>query len=524
MRKVIKRDGSKEIFNFSKIYNAVDAAFVHCNRTMPEGFKSALESTFKNENPRDINGKLLPLTVESIQDRVQNLLFKHGYQDVYNEYLIYRYEHKVTREYVKSQRDFIDRYIQSDNNANATIDDNSNVASKNIGTLNSEIHKPWNIKISRGMVMDMLKILYPDFDHKQYIRDLAHHIIYKHDESTYAGPIAPYCCSISMYPFITGGIKHIGGLSACPHSLMSFCGIYINLIFAISGQFAGAVATSEFFVYFDYFARKEWGDDYYKRTDELVGKRTLHKLIHQYFQQVVYSINQPAAARGMQSAFVNFSYFDKPFFDGMFGNFMFPDGTKACWESVNWLQRDFMQWFNEERLRCMLTFPVESFALVYKDGHFVDQDSADFVAAEYARGHSFFTYISDSVDSLSSCCFNGDEIIKIKDKNGNNFSTSISDFVNSISSSVCPSGKKIGEKTYFIDSFNKNGGCKEVQITGVLKKQYCGKMYKICVDENKYITVTPDHILMVRNRKGNILSLPAEDVVRNPDDYELVVD
>ena len=106
----------------------------------------------------------------------------------------------------------------------------------------------------------------------------------------------------------------------------------------------------------------------------------------------------------MQSAFVNFSYFDKPFFEGMFGNFLFPDGTKTSWDSVSALQRNFMQWFNEERLRCMLTFPVESFALVYKDGKFVDQDSADFVAQEYARGHSFFTYISDTVDSLSSCC------------------------------------------------------------------------------------------------------------------------
>ena len=52
----------------------------------------------------------------------------------------------------------------------------------------------------------------------------------------------------------------------------------------------------------------------------------------------------------------------------------------------------------------MITFPVESFALVYKDGDFVDKESARFVAEEYARGHSFFTYISDSVDSLSSCC------------------------------------------------------------------------------------------------------------------------
>ena len=405
MMKVIKRDGSKEWFDYSKIYNAVQSAFKRCGyEGIPTEFADALEKAFKVENPRDEKGKLIPLTVESIQDRIQNLLFDWNFRQVYNEYLIYRYEHKMTREYVKSQKEFINRYIQSDNNANATVDDNSNVSSKNIGTLNSEIHKPYNIKTSRGMVMDMLKELYPEFDHKQYIRDLDRHIIYKHDESTFAGPIAPYCCSISLYPFLTSGINSVGGLSAAPHSLLSFCGIYINLIFAVSGQFAGAVATSEFFVYFDYFARKEWGDDYYKRLDERIGKRSIHKWIHQYFQQVIYSINQPAAARGMQSAFVNFSYFDKPFFDGMFGNFRFPDGTEAPWESINWLQRDFMKWFNEERLRCVLTFPVESYALVYKDGEFVDKDAADFVAEEYARGHSFFTYISDTVDSLSSCC------------------------------------------------------------------------------------------------------------------------
>lgn len=88
----------------------------------------------------------------------------------------------------------------------------------------------------------------------------------------------------------------------------------------------------------------------------------------------------------------------------MFGNFYFPDGTQPIWESLSWLQQDFMQWFNNERLKCILTFPVESFALVYKDGKFEDAESAEFVAQEYARGHSFFTYISDTVDSLSSCC------------------------------------------------------------------------------------------------------------------------
>ena len=401
---VIKRDGSKEAFDYSKILNAVSAAFGQCNRKMPRPFKQILERTFKPGELKDKKGKVIPLTVENIQDQIQNLLFDWDFRDVYNTYLIYRYEHKVIRDYVNSQKAFIEKYIQASNNANATVDDNSNVSSKNIGTLNSEIHKPKNITLSRGLVMDQLKIHFPNFNRKQYIKDLQRHYIYKHDESTFAGPIAPYCVSASMYPFITNGIKEIGGLSAAPMGLASFCGIYINMIFAISGQFAGAVATSEFFVYFDYFARKEWGEDYYLRLDEAVGRRTINKMIHQYFQQVVYSINQPAAARGMQSAFVNFSYFDKPFFEGMFGNFLFPDGTKTHWDSVNALQRNFMQWFNEERLRCMLTFPVESFALVYKDGAFVDQDSADFVAQEYARGHSFFTYISDTVDSLSSCC------------------------------------------------------------------------------------------------------------------------
>lgn len=218
------------------------------------------------------------------------------------------------------------------------------------------------------------------------------------------------CVSMTMYPFLLNGIKDIGGLSAAPKNLDSFCGMYINLIFATSAMFAGAVATSEFFLYFDYFARKEWGDDYYTKCDNIITNsdslrtKTIKNQIHQYFQQVIYSINQPAAARGLQSAFVNFSYFDHPFFEGMFGDFYFPDGTKPIWESLCWLQKDFTQWFNNERLRCMLTFPVESFALVYKDGKFLDEESAEFVAQEYARGHSFFTYISDTVDSLSSCC------------------------------------------------------------------------------------------------------------------------
>lgn len=311
--------------------------------------------------------------------------------------------------FVENKIAFINKYKQSSNTANSTIDDNSNVANKNVAILNAEIHKPENIRISRSMIMGKLKELYPDFNAKRYIRDLEDHVIYKHDESSFAG-ICPYCVSITMYPFLLDGIKGLGGLSASPKNLKSFCGIFCNMIFAISSQFAGAVAVSEALLTFTYYCKKEWGDDFYLHSDRVVetnyeGKqRTILDEIHQYWQQIIYTINQPAAARGFQSAFVNFSYFDKPFFEGMFGNFCFPDGTQPDWESLKWIQMEFMKWFNNERLKTILTFPVETVTLLHKDGKFQDEEMFQFVCDEYAKGHSFFTYISDTVDSLSSCC------------------------------------------------------------------------------------------------------------------------
>lgn len=401
IKQVIKRNGSVVDFSKDKIKNAIKGAFEDVNVEYDDNiYKSVMWYL------RELNKEVL--NIEEIQDVIEKSLMKK-HPEVAKAYIVYRYQHKTIREFVESKESFINQYKGASNTANATIDDNSNMSSKNVGVLNNEIHKEDNIQISRGMIMRKLRELYPDFDSKQYIRDLNHHIIYKHDESTFAGAVAPYCVSVSMYPFLIKGIKGLGGLSAAPKNLDSYCGMYINMIFAISSQFAGAVATSEFLLYFDYFARKEWGDEYYKYFDKKYkstaqGPKTIQQQIHQYFQQVVYSINQPAAARGMQSAFVNFSYFDKNFFNGMFGDFYFPDGTKPIWESLFWLQKEFMTWFNNERLRCVLTFPVESYALVYKDGEFLDKESADFVAQEYENGHSFFTYISDTVDSLSSCC------------------------------------------------------------------------------------------------------------------------
>ena len=396
---VRKSDGSYEDFDRKKLMNIVRKTFksakVECNN---DCVKEIVDSLYIYDG----------ILCSSIRTQLQQRFLERD-ENLLHAYLTAKEKKNYIKDFVTEKKKFIEKYKKSDNTANATVDDNSNVASKNIGILNAEIHKTDNIHISRGMVMDKLKELYPNFNSKNYLKDLEHHIIYKHDESSFAGAISPYCVSLTMYPFLTNGIKMLGGLSAAPKNIDSCCGMYINLIFATASQFAGAVATSEFLLYFTYFAKKEWGEDFWSNPDKSIScnttrSKTIRTQIHQYFQQVVYSISQPAASRGMQSAFVNFSYFDKYFFEGMFGNFYFPDGSKPDWESLEWMQQEFMQWFNDERTRCLLTFPVESFALVYKDGKFLDENSAKFVAEEYARGHSFFTYISDTVDSLSSCC------------------------------------------------------------------------------------------------------------------------
>lgn len=407
--KVLKRtkkgNGSQlEEFDLNKIINAVKKAYASQGKEPDEEVLKELTYIPSYHEGASTVG------VEIIQDEVEKILMDLAPYNVAKAYIMWREIHKKIRIYAEDKIAFINRYKSSSNTANATIDDNSNVNGKNIGILNAEIHKEDNIHISRRMIVNKLEELFPDFRAKNYIDDLNNHIIYKHDENSFAGAISPYCASITMYPFLLDGIKGIGGLSTKSHNLNSFCGMYINLIFATSAMFAGAVATSEFLLYFTYFCKKEWGNNFYLKPDIKVTtefcnrQQTIRSQIHQYWQQVIYSINQPSAARGLQSAFVNFSYFDKPFFEGMFGNFYFPDGSQPDWESLKWIQEEFMQWFNKERLVCMLTFPVESFTLLYKNGEFIDKESAKFVAEEYARGHSFFTYISDTVDSLSSCC------------------------------------------------------------------------------------------------------------------------
>ena len=482
---VRKSDGLIEEYSRDKVKKGIEEAYARIGEKRDNPAIKEILSVVESEVYDGI-------TSAEIREIVERELSCKNYK-VAKEYILFWDKQENIKQFVLQKEEFIEKYKKSKNNADATVDDNSNATGKNVSLLNAEIHKKDNILISRGMITRKLKELYPSFNSRNYVKDLENHIIYKHDESSFAGPIAPYCVSISMYPFILFGTKIIGGTSKKPENLAGYCGSYCNLLFAIASQYAGAVATPEFLLFFDWFARKEWGDDYYLHADDVVtcGRskkpKTIKKVIEQHFQGVIFSINSPASSRNSQSPFVNFSYFDKPFFESMFENFRFPDGTEPKWESLNWLQREFMMWFNEERTKTVLTFPVESFALIYNDGKFLDEDSANFVAEELARGHSFFIYISDTADSLSSCCRLRNKIQskEFSFTNGNigvetGSKSVITLNLNRITQDFCR--KEFGERPKFIEFTDENKNNFRAYIAKIL-----GRVYKYHTAYNEYL-------------------------------------
>lgn len=392
---IIKRNGKRVPFSIDKIKNAILKAFASTQEVVTE---ETINKILVRINIFD------GITVEEIQNQVEALLVQENYYEVAKAYILYRQKHYEDREISEKMKFLID-YCNAQNAATGSkFDANANVEKKNIATLIGELPKSNFIRLNRRMLCDKIKDLYSKELSDRYLHLLNNHFIYKNDETS----MANYCASITMYPWLLNGTRSIGGNASRPTNLKSFCGGFINMVFMVSSMLSGACATPEFLMYMNYFIALEYGEDYIERVNEVVDlstrKRTLDKVITDCFQQVVYSINQPTGARNFQSVFWNISYYDKYYFQSLFGEFCFPDGSRPDWKSLDWLQRRFMRWFNEERTKAVLTFPVETMALLSKDGDILDKEYGDFTAEMYAAGHSFFTYVSDNADSLSSCC------------------------------------------------------------------------------------------------------------------------
>lgn len=402
--KVQKRNGQIVTFDICKIENAISKAFESQSINYDSNVVKHIKQVIQTSYPEG------PVEVEAIQDCVENALMQFGYYNVAKAFILYREQRKQSR-FIKERIDYMNQYSLSTDNAasSSETDANANVTVKNVANLEGEVYKVTNRIIQRQRMKDELNLLFPEIA-KQYEADLNHHIVYTHDEAS-TPVLKQYCMAVSLYPLMTEGVGNIDGVTPSePNDLQSFSGQITNLIFLLSAQCKGAVAVGEYFIALNYYVVKECGPKWYDKLDceattpHCLIRRTVKDHILKAFKQFVWGVNQPAGNRSYQSPFTNISYYDKTYFESLFGEFYYPDGTRPEWKAVDTLQRMFMKWFNQVRLKQVLTFPVETFAMVHNNHDIIDQEYKNLCAEMYAEGHSFFTYISDSADSLASCC------------------------------------------------------------------------------------------------------------------------
>ena len=398
---VVKRNGSLEEFDYNKIKAAILKAFDSC---CPVDDTEFIDEMITEMYVWD------GITIEEIQDIVIETLRDFGFDEVASAYSSYRNDQSHYRELL-AKVNYQDKYVSSSENAatSSETDGNANVVSKNVATLESEDRKRENREIQRYRMKKQLKKMYPEVA-SQYAKDLESHIIYTHDEAS-TSVLKQYCMAATTYPLMLEGVGNIDGVTPSePNDLQSFSGQVTNLVFLLSSQCKGAVALGDYFIALNYYIIKEYGPEWYNKldciatSDHALIRRSIKDSIYKAFKQFVWGINQPAGNRSYQSPFTNVSYYDKTYFESLFGEFYYPDGTKPEWSAIDAVQRLFMDWFNNVRLKQVLTFPVESFAMVHDGKDIIDQEYKHLCAEMYAKGHSFFTYISDSADSLASCC------------------------------------------------------------------------------------------------------------------------
>lgn len=401
--KVLKRNGKLEPFDTSKVLDAVRKAYKSRGKEIDVEVEEEIQHL-----PTTLLGDVV--SVDTVQDEVVKILMDLAPYDVTLGYILYREHHKESR-FIRERIDYMDAYTNSTDNAatSSETDPNANVTQKNVANLEGEVYKGKNRTIQRQRMKDKLNELYPEVA-KQYEKDLDHHIIYTHDEAS-TPTLKQYCMAVSLYPLMLDGVGNIDGVTPSePNDLQSFSGQITNLTFLLSSQCKGAVAFGEYFIALNYYIIQEFGPKWYEKldcittTEHSLVRRTIRDNIYKAFKQFIYGVNQPAGNRSYQSPFTNVSYYDKTYFNGLFGEYYYPDGTKPEWEAIDVLQRMFMKFFNKLRTKQVLTFPVESFCMVHDGKDIIDKDYKDFCAEMYSEGHSFFTYISDSVDSLASCC------------------------------------------------------------------------------------------------------------------------
>ena len=182
-----------------------------------------------------------------------------------------------------------------------------------------------------------------------------------------------------------------------PKHLVTYTDFVGEFVSWASNRTSGACGLPSFLIYSYYFWKKDVDNNYYV-LDPVTYR-------NQEFQRIIYKLNQPYL-RVNQSAFTNFSIFDKSYLEAIFGGKAFPDGTFIIdyIDDILEYQKSFMEVCSKIRSDNMMTFPVLTFSLLRKNGKFVNEDFAKWCCKHNMKWADSNFFISDDIASLSNCC------------------------------------------------------------------------------------------------------------------------
>lgn len=400
-------------------------------------------------------------------------------------------------DYQMNYTGFIDNFIDK-NTADASIDGNANVHGKDIVVLENEMAKPHMKLLSFNKLFYEMKKKWGLNVAQDWLEKEWDGHLYLHDafNSTFCG----YCWAGDVDRVAREGLFFFDNGSHAPQHLTTFTDFLCETVSYAENRSAGAFGMPSALVWMFYFWRKDCKEGYFIKDADYYRD--------QEFQRFIYKLNQPYLRSGIQSAFTNISIFDRPYFESLFGGLEFPDGTFAIdfEEEFIEFQKAFMEEVSRIRKDCMMTFPVLTYSLLRVDGKFVDEEFARWACAHNQLWGDSNFYVSDSVDSLSSCCFSADTEVHVLEEN---------DLRNLRHYSFKELYKKVG-KDAVVKTFN---GEDWVEATVIRLPAGSHAMYKVTLEDETYFVATDNHLCVTYRGDVRTDKLAYQDVIKTKGPY-----
>ena len=292
--------------------------------------------------------------------------------------------------------EFIDKFVDRDTLADASIDPNANANHKDIRSFMTEKGKSEDKLFGLNKIFMEIKKQWGLRTAKQWFEQEFSRGFYLNDSTT--ASYFPYCWANDFSRLATEGLFFLGNYNnEAPKHLTTYFDDVIEFVSFLSNRQSGAVGMPNVLIWAWYFWKKDVEDGYYMKDPDYY--------LRQQFQKLIYRLNQPFL-RIDQSAFTNVSVFDRPYLISLFGGMEFPDGTLALdhIEDLIECQKVFMEVVSEIREVNMFTYPVLTFSLLYKNGQFADESFAKWCSNHNMRWSDSNFFVSDNVGVLSNCC------------------------------------------------------------------------------------------------------------------------